>query len=105
MSEPIQTAISPAEHQILCPRLPLAIYHEVVAHLRQVAGVEAGLLPQRSQQFDYLQSQVGGLWLRYRADARTELRIEQILTYYSDRYGAWEDVVPEQSFRLTSFNS
>ncbi|GAB4235873.1 MAG: hypothetical protein Kow00121_63330 [Elainellaceae cyanobacterium] len=83
-----------SHYQLCCPHLPLAVYHEVVAHLRQVTGVEAGLLPQRSQEFDYLQSQIGGLWIRYTdaTEATAQRRIEQILAYYGDRYGAWETV-------------
>lgn len=83
-----------SRYQICCPKMPLAVYREVEAHLRQVSKVEAGLLPQHSQQFDYLQSQVGGLWFQYLADADTAChqRVQQILKYYSDRYGAWENL-------------
>ncbi|WAL61756.1 hypothetical protein [Thermocoleostomius sinensis] len=85
---------SQPEYRLFCPHLPLAVYREVAAHLRQVTGVDAGLLPQRSQTFDYQQSQVGGLWIRYReeVDGSSQQRIEQILAYYGDRYGAWETV-------------
>ncbi|WP_416672739.1 hypothetical protein [Egbenema bharatensis] len=83
-----------AQYQLYCPHLPLTTYREVAAHLRQVTGVEVGLLPQRSTQFDYTQSQVGGLWIRYtpEADSASQQRIEQILAYYADRYGDWEAV-------------
>lgn len=82
------------EFRLFCPQLPLAVYREVAAHLRQVTGVEAGLLPQRSPTFNYLQSQVGGVWIRYGAemDAASQQRVEQILAYYGDRYGVWETV-------------
>lgn len=82
------------EVRLFCPQLPLAVYREVAAHLRQVTGVDAGLLPQRSQTFDYGQSQVGGVWVRYgsEANAVSQRRVEQILVYYGDRYGAWETV-------------
>jgi hypothetical protein len=85
-------------YQIQCNGLPLAVYREIAAHLRQVSGVEAGLLPQTSQQFDYLQSQVGGLWIQYTATAEqtSHLRVEQILAYYGDRYGNWEVVKPTE---------
>ena len=78
--------------QLVCPQLPLAVYREVAAHLRQVDGVEADLLPQTSQQFSYQESQVGGLWLRYTSAANTtaQQRVEQILRYYADRFGGWE---------------
>lgn len=73
------------------PHLPLAVYREVVAHLRQVPGVLADLLPQSSQTFDYRQSQVGGLWLAYTttADRASQRRVQQILQYYGDRHGSW----------------
>ncbi|MBD2461634.1 hypothetical protein H6G89_11285 [Oscillatoria sp. FACHB-1407] len=76
---------------VCCPTLPYAVYCEVSAHLRQVTGVDAGLLPQTSQQFDYTQSQVGGLWIEYSqtADASSRHQVEQILNYYGDRYGRW----------------
>ena len=91
--EPSAPEVQP-QFQLYCPHLPLAVYREVAAHLRQVIGVEVGLLPQRSQQFDYYQSQVGGVWIRYttHADAASQRRVEQILTYYGDRYGTWETI-------------
>lgn len=70
-------------------RLPLAIYREIVAHLRQVEGVKADLLPQTSMEFDYLQSQVGGLSLEYPAQDDTEAKIKSILGYYENKYGSW----------------
>ena len=81
------------QYQIRHPGLPLAVYREMAAHLRQVNGVEAGLLPQTSQQFDYNQSQVGGLWIQYGEtfEAENRERVNQILAYYQKRYGAWEE--------------
>lgn len=78
--------------QLHSPNLPLAVYREVAAHLRQVTGVEVELLPQRSQTFEYRQSQVGGLKLHYTADADADARqrVQQILAYYGDRYGNWQ---------------
>jgi hypothetical protein len=69
------------------------MYREVAAHLRQVKGVDAGLLPQTSQQFDYNQSQVGGLWIKYAdtCDSVSRERVNQILAYYQNRYGIWEE--------------
>jgi len=68
--------------------LPLAIYREIVAHLRQVEGVKVGLIPQSSQQFNYNQSQVGGLWISWAANSSSESRqrVQQILAYYQNRY-------------------
>lgn len=81
-------------YQVRCVKMPLAVYREVASHLRQVSGVEAGLLPQTSTQFSYGQGQVEGLWVRYSesADRASHLRVEQVLTYYGDRYGAWEGI-------------
>ena len=80
------------EYRLHSPRLPLAVYREVAAHLRQIEGVNTGLLPQTAQEFDYLQSQVGGVWIRYNADAAEQCQpqVEAILTYYGNRYGQWE---------------
>jgi hypothetical protein len=90
-------APSPAEkvqYQLHSPHLPLAVYREVAAHLRQIEQVETGLLPQNSQTFDYLQSQVGGVWIRYPEAAadRCQPQVEAILAYYGDRYGQWENL-------------
>ncbi|XWK91321.1 MAG: hypothetical protein U7127_15110 [Phormidium sp.] len=77
------------KYEVVFPRLPLAVYREIAAHLRQVSGVEAGLTPQQSQDFDYLQSQVGSLWIEY-SDAATSAsrqRVEEILTYYQKNSG------------------
>ncbi|MGJ3248949.1 MAG: hypothetical protein ACFE0I_23120 [Elainellaceae cyanobacterium] len=81
-------------YQVRCRTLPLAIYREVAAHLRQVASVRAGLLTQTSEEFDYEQSQVGGLWIEISGDADRHSHhwVEQILTYYGDRHGVWETV-------------
>lgn len=82
------------EFRLQSMRLPLAVYREVAAHLRQIQGVETGLLPQTSQQFDPLQSQAGGVWIRY-AEAALEQcqpQVEAVLAYYGDRYGQWENL-------------
>ncbi|MFE1746921.1 hypothetical protein [Coleofasciculus sp. H7-2] len=81
-------------YQIRFPELPLAVYREIAAHLRQVEGVDTGLVPQPSgQSFDYNQSQVGGLWIQYAEDAdlSSRQRVKQILDYYSQRYCPWEE--------------
>jgi len=72
-------------------RLPLAVYRELAAHLQQVNGVVVEVLPQTSQEFDYLQSQVGGILLCYPADldASEAQHLEAILASYADRYGDW----------------
>lgn len=82
------------EYEIKFPRLPLAVYREIAAHLRQVEGVETGLYPATFKQFDYNQSQVGGLWIQYAPTAGLESRelVNQILAYYQERYGAFEEI-------------
>jgi hypothetical protein len=69
--------------------LPLAVYREIAAHLRQVEGVEAGLIPQSSQKFDYNQSQIDGLWISLAPNSRpaSRQRVQQILAYYQSLYG------------------
>jgi hypothetical protein len=92
MIETVET--TQTDYRIACRHLPLAVYREVAAHLRQVEGVSTELLPQHSQQFDYLESQVGGLWIHYKelADLSSRHRVDQILAYYGDRYGEWQEI-------------
>lgn len=78
-----------------CPQLPLAVYREVAAHLRQVIGVNAGLIvkPLHSDRaFDYYASQIEALWLEYPQELPTQnkQRIRAILDYYGKRYQPWE---------------
>jgi hypothetical protein len=69
--------------------LPLAVYREIAAHLRQVEGVEAALIPQSSQKFDYNQSQIDGLCITWSPNSRpaSRQRVQQILAYYHSLYG------------------
>ncbi|MFZ4665043.1 MAG: hypothetical protein ACOYME_01295 [Prochlorotrichaceae cyanobacterium] len=80
-------------------QMPLAVYRELSAHLRQLDGLEVEILPQTSPHFDYNQSQVRGIRLHDPADsAALESILEsaeqdgdrqclkQILAYYHDRY-------------------
>lgn len=92
MSEMTNQTVGGNRLQYQIPGLPLAVYREVAAHIRQVVGVQAGLMPQTSQQFDYYQSQVGGLWIEYppEIEATDRQRVEQILQYYGDRFGEWQ---------------
>jgi hypothetical protein len=88
-------------YQVYCDQLPLAVYREVATHLRQVKGVKTQLHPMPTQpsesdaaQFNYLQSQVGSLSIQYHEDAdeTTRQQVDQILAYYSDRYGVWKSI-------------
>ena len=79
-----------------CPQLPLAVYREVAAHLRQVIGLDAGLITKPvaggQEAFDYYASQIEALWLEYPQDlaAETQAQIQAILDYYGKRYQPWE---------------
>ncbi len=80
------------------PTLPLAVYREVAAHLRQVIGVKTGLIVRSSdsgsEKFDYAQSQIAALWLEYpqNIDAQQKKHIDEILDYYGQRYRPWETI-------------
>ncbi|MGV2828407.1 hypothetical protein [Myxosarcina sp. GI1(2024)] len=84
------------KYRLVNPELPLAVYREVAAHLRQVEKVEAGLiirpLSSESEQFDYAKSQIEALWLEYPQNLsdRHQKQIEQILDYYAQRYRPWQ---------------
>lgn len=80
------------QYQLRSPGLPLAVYREVAAHLRQVVGVEVRLTPQTSHQFDYNQSQIGSLWIAHATDLdlAAQQQVAAILAYYGDRHAAWE---------------
>jgi hypothetical protein len=73
-------------------KMPLSVYREVAAHLRQLSGVEVELLTQTATQFDYTLSQVGGLRIQVPPSiSETDAaRILEILNYYGDRFGAWQ---------------
>lgn len=87
------------QYQLTCPQLPLAVYREVAAHLRQVEDVDAGLIPRPLDdpqgKFDYQQSQIQGLWIE---DLQTlsrdrQQQVQDILDYYAQRYRPWEKVI------------
>ena len=90
MDAEIQTA-QLKRYKLLCPGLPLAVYREIAAHLRQVDQVETGLTPSRCDRFDYNQSQVGSLWIQHAADLSpvSQEQVDKILAYYSSRFGTW----------------
>jgi hypothetical protein len=78
----------------LCwPKLPLAVYREIAAHLRQVSGVEVEILPQTDTHFDYELSQVGGLQIRRigTLSPTAQHQILQILQYYRKTLGDWQE--------------
>lgn len=75
------------QEKIEFPGLPLAVYREIAAHLNQLAGVEVGLISQTSLEFDYNESQIGGLWISWLPNAHEEdkRRFKQIVGYYQTR--------------------
>jgi hypothetical protein len=87
---PPQTQSLP--QQIYWPKMPLAVYREVAAHLRQVDGFSAELLPQTAKAFDYELSQSGGLQLAWTEDLSdfNRVRVLEILEYYRQRFGSWQ---------------
>ncbi|MFP3345319.1 hypothetical protein R0J87_22830, partial [Halomonas sp. SIMBA_159] len=74
--------------------LPLAVYREIAAHLRQLDGLEVEILPQSSSEFSYFQSQVAGLQLSYSSTFSSEEKqyCQEILNYYEQKYGTWERI-------------
>jgi hypothetical protein len=83
---------SQQQETIKIPSLPLAVYREIAAHLRQIDGVEVEILPQSSSEFSYFKSQVEALRLSYSSKISSEEKqyCQDILGYYEQRYGTWE---------------
>ncbi len=79
------------QEKITYPHLPLAIYRELAAHLRQIEGVTIELIPQQSQQFDYAQSQIDHLEMSYPLTLASsdKQQLENILNYYAQIHGAY----------------
>ena len=76
-----------ANHQ-----LPLAVYREIAAHLRQFEGVTVSFLTPVNRGFSYTESQLGGLEIMG-ANLLTDqdrIRFDRLLDYYADRYSQWE---------------
>jgi hypothetical protein len=93
----MQSFTASNQQQLTCPRLPLGVYREIAAHIRQVEGVDASLISRstnsdRQEKFDYYQSQVAALQISYGKNA-TEARqqVAEILEYYAQRYSPWQD--------------
>lgn len=77
--------------ELACERMPLAVYREIAAHLGLLSGVTVELLPQTSREFDYLQSQVGGLRLTIAAGGEGDRAIA-VLDHYVARFGPWRRI-------------
>ena len=94
----MQSPITKQNQQLTCPQLPLGVYREVAAHLRQVEGVEASLIMRSldgdpTAEFDYYQSQVAALQINYPENITEgdRERVSAILNYYGKRYAPWHD--------------
>ena len=87
------------QEKISYPCLPLAIYRELAAHLRQVEGVTIELFSQQSQRFDYTQSQIDHLEMGYPSTLppSDKQRLEDILNYYAQIYTPYTREVREYS--------
>jgi len=87
-------------YKFCCADLPLSVYQELAAHLRQVNGVDVGLIPQESNLFNYDSSQISGLWLQLSASSdasgsfppSAKEQLDRILAYYQERYGLGEAI-------------
>lgn len=73
-------------------RLPLAVYREIAAHLRQVEGVKVSQIAPDPESFDYALSQVKGLAIEYPAEleASSQQQLQAILDYYARTYAPWQ---------------
>ena len=83
--------------ELTSPQLPLAVYREVAAHLRQVDGVDASLIMrpithQPGAKFDYYQSQIAAIRIDFAENINSKDRqqAQDILDYYAQRYQVWE---------------
>lgn len=76
------------------PKLPLAVYRDLAAHLGQVEGVQVEEIPATPERFNYTLSQVAGLTIGLPSDPIAQQQVESILAYYGDRYrsryGSWQ---------------
>jgi hypothetical protein len=75
------------KEKITANYIPLAIYREIAAHLKQIEGVEINFIPQTSRKFDYNYSQISGFELSYPANLNPyeKQSLNNILNYYSEK--------------------
>ncbi len=105
-------AIGQHKQQLTCPKLPLGVYREVAAHLRQVQGIDTSLILRsiehdESEKFDYYQSQVAALEIKYtdKTDETAQEQVAAILDYYARRYNCWVDYTVYKSKKLIARKS
>lgn len=70
------------------PEITLAMYRELAAHIEQVQGMTVELFSQESKDFNYLGSQVGGIWLTYPLEATSE--VQKLVDIILNHYGSWK---------------
>jgi hypothetical protein len=75
------------KEKITANYIPLAIYREIAAHLKQIEGVEINFIPQTSPTFDYNYSQINGFELSYPVNLNSyeKQSLNNILNYYSEK--------------------
>lgn len=66
-------------------QMPLAVYHEVAAHLESLLGLITTLEWNTSPTFRYTDSQIGALIIQY-PETVDSANVEAILNYY----GSWQ---------------
>ncbi len=68
------------------PDIALAMYRELASHIEQIENVNAELFWQESTEFNYLGSQIGGMWLTYPQSIpeQSQFLIKNILNHYGD---------------------
>jgi hypothetical protein len=79
-------------YRAINPQLPLAVYRELAAHLQQVDRVQTTLIEQSASTFDYALSQIESIniWHPQDLSAENQQLIQEILSYYGDRFGSWQ---------------
>jgi hypothetical protein len=84
---PLTPKFTVSNHQ-----MPLAVYREIAAHLQQIEGIKVAFLTPIGRGFSYTESQLGGLEITGidRLADPDRVQVEQIFSYYADRYQAWE---------------
>ena len=92
-------AIQNQTKKLTCPQLPLAVYREVAAHVRQVEGIDASPIVRSTEseseaKFDYYQSQIAAIQINYgeAATDKDKAQVTEILDYYARRYSPWEEI-------------
>ncbi len=72
---------------VYCPDIALAMYRELASHIEQIEDATTELFWQESNDFSYLGSQIGGMWITYphSLTEKSQTLIKNILNHY----GCW----------------